>query len=146
MPSPADLNFLRRFENCEVTEDEWTHKAHVYVAWTLAMTNTAHTAEERLRAGILRHNSEVLGRPEQYHETVTLAFARIIRARMRGDEAWGDFLRRNRDLLAADEPILLNYYSPGRLFSADARARFVEPDRENLPRAAKVSRPEAVHG
>ena len=141
MPSPADLEFLRRFENCEVSEGEWTHKAHVQVAWTLAMTNPATSAERRLRAGILRHNTEVLGRPEKYHETVTLAFARIIRSRLRSDELWVDFLRRNQDLLTADEPILFAYYSPDRLFCEAARARFLEPDRAKLPQSVSIEWP-----
>lgn len=146
MPSPADMCFLRRFENCEVTEDEWTHEAHVHVAWILLMTNTASSAERRLCAGILRHNTEVLGRPEQYHETVTIAFARLIRARLRREETWSDFIGRSQDILSGDEPILYRFYSPDRLYAAEARSGFVEPDRANLPRSGIIDRREAAHG
>ena len=146
MPSHADMRFLRRFENCEVSEDEWTHEAHVYVAWILSMANTASIAEERLRAGIMRHNAEVLGRPERYHDTVTVAFARIIRARLRCGETWSDFRRRSQDILSADEPMLLQFYTPERLFSSAARNTFVEPDRTNLPRVAATYETEAAFG
>jgi hypothetical protein len=133
MLSPADIDLLRRFENCEVREEEWTHEAHVRVAWILLKTTPHRSAEQRLRAGILRHNTEVLGRPGRYHETVTVAFARIIRARLRSGETWCDFSRRCQDILSSGEPLLLRFYSPGLLHSGAARTGFIEPDRAPLP-------------
>ena len=132
-PDCEDLAYIQRFERCEITEQEWTHEAHVRIGWIAQMTSSPAVAEQRLRQGILRHNTVVLGRPEKYHETVTVAFARLIRDRMRPAENWQSFRRRAEDLLSRDDPVLLRYYSPDRLFSPEARRSFVAPDRAPLP-------------
>lgn len=129
----ADLAYLRRFERLEITEAEWTHEAHVHLAWILLTLCDADDAEQRLRRGIQRYNCRVLRRPERYHETVTLAFARIIASRLRPGEAYDAFLDRCPEVLSADDPVLLSYYSPERLFSEWARREFVAPDRSLLP-------------
>ena len=133
MVSEADLDFMHRFESCELPEDEWTHEAHVRVGWIAQVSATADDAEARLREGILRFNTEVLGRRQQYHETVTMAFARMIRGRMRDGEGWSDFIARSADILSREDPILLRYYSRDRLFSDEARESFVAPDIQPLP-------------
>jgi hypothetical protein len=43
-----------------------------------------------------------------------------------------EFVGRNPVLL--DSKIMLTHYSAGRLFSEDARAQFVEPDLDAIPR------------
>ncbi len=133
--SADDRAFICRFERCELPEEEWTHLAHVRVAWIALMSDSASRAADRVRSGILRYNTEVLKRRHKYHETVTIAFARIIHDRLRCDETWSDFRRRIDDILSADEPILVKYYSAERLMSDEARRDFVEPDLGPLPGA-----------
>lgn len=128
-----DLDFLQRFESCTLPADDWTHLAHIRVAWVVLMSEEGAVAFERIREGILRYNTEVLHRRHKYHETVTVAFARIILDRLRVDEPWQKFKQRINDILAADEPILLAYYSTERLISDEARAEFVQPDIKPLP-------------
>jgi hypothetical protein len=48
-------------------------------------------------------------------------------------ESWGEFASRIDDLQDKKSPILLRYYSGDRLFSDEARERFVEPDLDELP-------------
>ena len=130
---PADLHFLRRFESCELPESEWTHLSHVRLAWICLSMDAAEDALQRIRRGILRYNTEVLQRGHKYHDTVTVAFTRIIGDRMRAAERWADFAGRIGDILDPGRPVLLRYYSESRLYSDEARRRFVEPDRECLP-------------
>ena len=132
-PTPQDLQFLEDFERCTLPEASWTHLAHVRMAWVCLSLDEADKAIDRIRAGILRYNTEVLDRAAQYHETVTVAFAVIVAARMKPCEAWSDFSIRINDILSADDPVLLRYYSRDRLFSDAARKSFVEPDLEALP-------------
>jgi hypothetical protein len=68
-----------------------------------------------------------------YHETVTVAFTRLVSARLVAGETWSGFAQRIDDLLDRNAPILLRYYSPGVLNSDAARAGFVEPDLDALP-------------
>lgn len=129
----ADLGFLARFEDCSLPEAEWTHLAHIRVAWVCLQLDEADAALERIREGILRYNSEVLRRRHRYHDTVTIAFTRIIASRMEPGESWTAFAARIGDLLDQQSPVLLGYYSGERLFSDLARQRFVEPDLAVLP-------------
>ena len=52
---------------------------------------------------------------------------------MQRGESWDGFSRRIDDLLDKTSPILLRYYSKSRLFSTEARSRFLDPDLEALP-------------
>jgi GNAT superfamily N-acetyltransferase len=128
-----ELAFLREFEECSLSEPKWTHLAHVRVAWLYLTQYASPGALARIRAGIVRFNTEVLDRRQEYHETVTVAFARIISDRMMPGEAWAEYVQRIDDILNASSPILENYYSPERLGSVQARKEFVEADRRDLP-------------
>lgn len=129
----ADKDFLAQFETCALLESEWTHAAHVRVAWICLNQSTPDMALERIRTGILRYNTDVLNRRHKYHETVTVAFSRIVAARMRENEPWAEFARRIDDMLDTAQPLLLRYYSEDRLFSDEARTQFVEADLQELP-------------
>ena len=90
-------------------------------------------ALERIRRGILRYNTEVLLRRHKYHETVTVAFARIVCDRMDSMETWEQFTVRIDDIPDPKVPVLMNYYSGNRHFSDEARRTFVKPDIRALP-------------
>jgi len=128
-----DERFLVRFAQCELPESEWTHLAHVRVAWLYLSTQCPDVALRSICDGILRYNTEVLRRPEKYSETVTVAFTRIVLGRMMVNEPWGSFATRIGDLLEPKTPVLLHYYSKEHLFSDEARTRFVESDLVELP-------------
>jgi hypothetical protein len=129
----GDKQFLARFESCSLPEAEWTHLAHIRVAWVCLNLLNPDLALARIREGILRYNTEVLHRRHKYHETVTVAYTMIVAGRMSEGEAWCDFAEHIDDLLDSDSPILLGYYSKAMLFSDHARESFVHPDLEALP-------------
>ena len=128
-----DDTFLSRFEGCTLPETEWTHLAHVRVAWLYLSRHSPETALRKVCDGILRYNTEVLDRPEKYSETVTVAFLHVVLGRMRTTESWDSFSSRIDDILDTKTPILLNYYSQEVLFSDAARLQFVESDMAVLP-------------
>jgi len=134
-----DLAFLSRFENCQLPESEWTHLAHIRVAWICLSEDTPGNALRRICSGILRYNTEVLQRPHKYHETVTVAFAQIVANRMVPREPWREFSARIDDILNPADPVLLQYYSEKRLFSKEARQQYVTPDKEPLPEFAAAN-------
>lgn len=132
--APADdLAFMVRFEDCTLTESEWTHEAHVRVAWIALTDDFGPAGVDRIRRGIMRFNAEVLGRPGQYHETVTRAFAAIIGSRLSAGETFDEFIERNSDILSPEQPILRRYYSAELLSSTAAREAWVDPDLAPLP-------------
>lgn len=131
--SEADRRFQSAFERCELPAEQWTHLAHIRVAWVCLNLESSMAALARIREGILRYNTEVLDRRQKYHETVTVAFTHLVADRMRAGENWGDFAERTNELTDAGNPILLTYYSENRLFSEKARSAFIEPDLRNIP-------------
>jgi hypothetical protein len=131
--SAADTGFLAQFENCLLPENEWSHLAHIRVAWACLALTSFDVAIERIKHGILQYNTRVLGRRHKYHETVTIAFARIVASRMLAGESWEDFHLRIDDIVDPDKPILARYYSRELLASEEARHSFVGPDIDLLP-------------
>jgi len=126
------------FERCELPEAEWTHQAHGRVAWVCLSIMPPDEALQRIRKRILSYSTDVLHRRNKYHETVTVASTRIVAARIRAGEKCPDFARRIDDLLNAEMPLLLRYYSKDRLSSDAPREAFQEPDLEDTPSLTEI--------
>lgn len=132
----GDDEFLAAFEACSVPKAEWTHEAHVRMAWLYLSRLPFGDALGRIGQGIRRYNAAVGGPPSAYHETVTVAFARLVHARMAEGcpgEGFATFAARSPDLFWRGQAALLRHYSRAALDSPAARDRFVEPDLEPLP-------------
>lgn len=136
----TDDEFLAAFEECTLVRKEWTHAAHVRMAWLYA-TRTADPLP-LVRTGIRKLNAtfvRAIGAPpdprglDGYHETITTAFVRVITSRVRAGESFAAFEARNPDLFDRAFPALLVHYSPARLYSEEAKADFVPPDVAELP-------------
>jgi hypothetical protein len=124
-----DEEFIRRFETC--TLDSFGHVDHIRVAYMYA---TRGGAAEAVRGAMqIRRFAEAAGAAGKFHTTMTVAWARVIAHLVDGSAA-ADF-----DSFLAAHPMLLNrrllaaHYSDAVMFSAEARAGFVEPDRLALP-------------
>ena len=115
----TDEAFARSFETGGVTPADFNHVAHVRVAWVY------------LREAI-RGFAAAAGASQKYHETITVLWMRLladVKARGASGEL-ADVLREHPAL--ADKDLPLRYYSRERLFSDEARAAWVEPDRQPL--------------
>jgi hypothetical protein len=131
----ADEDFLRDFEETTLPKSDWTHRAHIRMAWLYLQRFSFDTALHRVKQGIVRYNS-VHGVAGAYHETVTEAYVRVIahRSTLRGaPSTFEAFALANADLLDRAASPLLLFYRKETLFSDLARARFVEPDLRALP-------------
>ena len=132
----TDDEFLNAFENCTLTRAEWTHEAHVRMAWLYCRREqTTEAALAKMRAGIPRLNAALGTAPELYHETVTSAFGTAVHRRASKPDAtgsWPEFRATNPDLFNRENPILQTHYSPETLQSEAARLSFVAPDRTPL--------------
>lgn len=147
----TDDEFLTAFERCTVARPDWTHEAHVRMAW-LYLTRASGNEDvfARVREGIQKLNAAFVQRRQMscmrqpskepdprgldgYHETVTVASVTVIASRVRPGEDFAAFRERNPDLFDRKFPALLKHYSPERLFSALAKTEFLEPDLAPLP-------------
>ena len=127
-----DEEFLEAFEDCTLCKEEWTHFAHVRMAWIYLNGLPVCDAITKISSGIIKYNLSQ-GNTVGYHDTVTIAFARLIATRVRVGRDWESFVQRNEDLFDKSKPVLLKFYSKKLLSSSEARAKFLSPDLAPLP-------------
>jgi hypothetical protein len=136
-----DHELLRQFEQRTLPFKQWTHRAHVKVAFLYLRSHPFDEALARMRAGVKAYNAanNVPEGPQRgYNETTTHAFMRLVDATMR---AYGEmFPTPDADSFCDTHPQLLSkhvlrlFYSPQRRGQPEAKTRFVEPDLAPLPR------------
>ena len=104
---------IRAFESGQIPPARFHHADHLRLALAyLTDSPSIDEATARMAAG-LRVFARQAGKEEKYHHTLTVVWVRLV-ARL------------------LDQQLPLAYYSPERLFSADARQRWVEPDKQPL--------------
>jgi hypothetical protein len=115
---------------------EWTHTAHLRIAWLHLHRYGLDEAHLRMRVGIIRLNAVhgLVETPQRgYHETITRVWLVLVGA-ARHRDACADsraFLATHGEALGREAP--LAYYSRDVLFSLAARTMFVAPDLAPLP-------------
>lgn len=124
---------LRGFADRTLPRERWTHAAHLTVAlWHLLQYDWPE-AVTRVREGIKAYNAAhgVRQTPTGgYHETLTIFWMRAVRAFLETGRNEGRSLVALANSLAAsaDSGLPLRHYTRELLFSAEARANWVEPD------------------
>jgi hypothetical protein len=121
------------FERCDLPREAWTHRAHLLAAvWYLA-TYGIEDGVERVRSGIQRFNAAKGVAPTPtggYHETITRFYLWAVRCHLREAPRDATLVDLANGFAAAwaDKNRIFDYYSRDRLFSAEARRGWVEPD------------------
>ena len=133
--SSEDAAFRDAFEAGGVLPVQFDHRAHVRLAYVYLVEHEPEAASARMASGLqafLQHH----GLPaNKYHETLTRAWILAVRHFMEcspGTDSADALVARHPELL--DSKIMLTHYSAALLFSAEARAAFVEPDVSPIPR------------
>ena len=133
----TDDQFLKAFEDGSLPFEQWTHQAHVRVAFLYASRYDLPSAIDQMRSGIQAYN-KATDTPEAidrgYHETITLAFMRLIFAAnlQSGPHATSDeFCAVHPELLT--KKALMAFYSKKRIMTWEAKRGFIEPDLQPLP-------------
>jgi hypothetical protein len=136
VPVASDAELWRAFHDGTLPAAQWTHAAHLRIAWLHLARHELDEAHLRMRIGIIRLNAAhglVETAERGYHETLTriwLVLVAEVRRRAPGPDS-SSLL--GQPGLEREAP--LAYYSRARLFSVAARARFVPPDLAELPDA-----------
>ena len=133
--SASDRTFRSDFESGRIVPEDFNHHAHVRMAYVYLVENDAETAVELARKGLLAFLEHHGVDRSKYHETITRAWVLAVRHFMEkgtGATSADEFIEANPILL--DSKIMLSHYSADLLFSPQARAEFVEPDIEEIPR------------
>jgi hypothetical protein len=124
---------------CTLPRTEWTHEAHLAATTYLLLSRPDIEIDVELPGLIRRYNESVGGvnsDTEGYHETITRVFLHGVRLFLSEADREEPLHELVNELLLSpigrrDWP--LRFYSPGRLFSVEARKHFVEPDLRALP-------------
>jgi hypothetical protein len=133
--SAADREFRMAFEAGAYAPADFSHRAHVRLAYVYLADWNVDVALERMRAALVGFLSHHNIPASKYHETLTRAWVLAVDHFMHRTAACSssdEFIDRNPVLL--DSKIMLTHYSAGLLFSEAARAEFVEPDLDPIPR------------
>lgn len=130
---------VRSFENATVPEADWRHAEHLVVALYYLDRHDIETATTKMRDGLfnlLTNGFAVdLAKQMPYHETLTAFWMRTIGS-FNSSKNGASLSEKANELIAAyDKHYPLKFYSRERLFSAEARAGFVEPDLPGPPDA-----------
>ena len=141
----TDVEFLTAFESCTIPfPSEWTHRAHLRVAYLYLTRHSLDEAISRMRTGIRRFNAAngVVDAPERgYHETLTQMWMRVLHGLMATAGPESGF-----DAFVEMHPYLLQkmlgrlFYSRGTMMSERAKREFLPPDRTPFPGSAPASR------
>jgi len=141
MPFASDEKIAaigRGLLSLSLPKPQWTHEAHFAAAlWLISCRQDLDASRDM--PGFIRAYNEATGvantDTDGYHETITQASLRAARSFLRRHP--GDSLVAVCNALMAS-PLgrsdwLLQYWTRERLFSVDARRRWVEPDLKPLP-------------
>jgi hypothetical protein len=125
---------VERFRAGSIALADFGHRQHLAVACAYASTMSSDRALEAFRTDLLRFISP-FGHERKYHESVTRFWLHLARHYV---EVYGagrctalvanDFVER-----FADKTLIERHYTPARLWSAAARAAWMEPDLLPLP-------------
>ena len=136
----TDPEFVEAFEACRLPNELFHHRDHLRLAWIYLRRYGEPQAAARIAESIRRY-AAFHGKSDKYHETVTIAWLRLLSdsaGRFRSGASFEELLAVSPELL--DKNALQEYYSPELLASATARHSFVPPDRKPLPSEVPATR------
>jgi hypothetical protein len=122
----TDVELTRALERGEIKD--FHHASHLHLVWVyLTESSSVQQAAKKMR-NTLRRFAAAAGKPEKYHETITLFWVHLLSRAQAASRAkrLEDVVHANPQLLEKNFP--LAYYSTERLFSDEARTSWVEPD------------------
>jgi hypothetical protein len=129
-----------------LAKSQWTHAAHFASALWLLRRESDRPVERDMPC-IIRAYNEATGVPNTdasgYHETITMASIRAARAflaRQPSSLPLHEIVDRLMDTALGDSRWLLAHWSEQRLFSVEARRRWVEPDLRPLAATSEATR------
>jgi hypothetical protein len=128
----TDVELTRALERGEIANEGFRHASHLHVAWVyLTESSSMQQAANKMR-DTLRRFAAAAGKPEKYHETITLFWVQLLSSAYGASppQRLEEIVHANPQLLEKNFPLV--YYSAKRLFSDEARTSWVEPDLKPL--------------
>ncbi len=138
MRDAATAEELSAFESGGLDPAQFPHAEHVRFGYEMLDRYSFGEAVSRFSGGLKLLVAKA-GKPEVYHETITVAFLALINERRAcaAAQTWGEFKRENSDLF--DKRCLEKWYGTEQLSSDLARRIFCLPRNGGLQAADKKS-------
>jgi hypothetical protein len=125
------------FEGGTLPRAQWTHRAHLTIAFWYLVCYPLPEATRKIRAGIQRYNESQgikMTKDGGYHETLTLFWVRVVRHYLTLTTLEGHLVVLLNELVnRCGKDLPFEYYSRERLLSWEARTGWLEPDLKTLP-------------
>ena len=119
------LTLVDRLERCLLSATEFHHRDHLTVAAVYLYASEFASALEKMRSSLFRfaaHHGSTL-----YHETMTRFWLMQVEKHLDRSLCLRDSVQRAISALP-NKNLVNEYYSPGLLHSAEAKAGWIEPD------------------
>jgi len=132
--SSDDRDFRAAFETGKVSPEAFNHEAHLRLVYVYVVEHGPEVAQERMREALLGFLAAHQIPTAKFHETLTGAWVLAVSHFMdrSTSSSFAEFITQSQPLL--DSKVMLTHYSAATLFSPEARASYVEPDLEAIPR------------
>ncbi len=127
--SSTDSELISSLEDVSLKETQFTHEAHIRLAWIHLKNNGLNTAidlvTKQIRAYV-RH----LGAQDKYHHTLTIAAVKTVHhfIKISPFEPFEKFIEHNPRLLSDFKTLVHTHYSEQLIQSELSRSSFCEPD------------------
>ncbi|CAG0897112.1 unnamed protein product [Cyprideis torosa] len=134
--SIGDELFMTAFETQTLFFEDWTHEAHIRMAWNYIRDLGRDAATSNIKEGILKFNAKNYCKVDRgYHETVTLFYIHMVTEAISRTSppaaSFESFIESNQHLL--DRGLLFHYYSKETINNPESMKKFFPPDINPLP-------------
>jgi hypothetical protein len=123
---------VNAFEDASIARGVWKHAEHLVVALYYVDKFDFDTASDKMREGLFHLLTEGfkvdLTKEMPYHETLTVFWMRTVKEYSLENPDLGLTEKANGLIEKFDKDYPLKFYTRDRLFSDEARARFIDPD------------------
>jgi hypothetical protein len=132
----SDEQLWLAFGAAKLPATDWTHRAHLRVAWMFLKRHPLNEAHVLMRVGIIRLNAfhglvETVSRG--YHETLTRLWLSLVASLMKATDGESSESFVDTCIASLGKDAIFRHYSRELVTSVRARAVFVEPDLRPLP-------------
>lgn len=125
----TDNQFESRFEACDLSATDFTHEAHIRLAWIHITRYGLHAAERTIQDQLKSFVASV-GAEDKYHTTMTVAAIKAVShfVNKSQSDTFSAFIVEFPQLKSEFKRLMNQHYSYDLFGSSEAKNSFVKPD------------------
>ncbi len=125
----SDTEFLSQFSSCQFNPSDFSHEAHLRLAWININRFGIKQAEINIQKQ-LQDFVEFVGAKDKYNKTLTIAAIKAVYHFMLKSKSnnFKDFIQEFPRLKSQFKELMLSHYSFDIFNSVQAKSEFLEPD------------------